>query len=80
MKLVIAPGGAVRCLYTESIDLASLGRLAICRASYVEPDEAGRWHADLSPVAGPDLGPFSHRSEALAAEEAWLEEHHLRTS
>ena len=31
----------------------------IRRASHVEPDEAGRWWADLSPVGGPRLGPFA---------------------
>ncbi len=73
MRLLIHPGGQVTCLYDESIDLASLGRLAISRASHVEPDEMGRWHADLSPVGGPTLGPFDVRSQALDAERAWLE-------
>jgi hypothetical protein len=44
----------------------------IRRASHVEADKAGRWFADLSPVAGPVLGPFDRRSEALAAEHEWL--------
>jgi hypothetical protein len=73
MQLVINPGGTVRCIYGEAIDLSALGIPAITRASYVEPDEQGRWWADLSPIQGPLLGPFSHRSEALAAELAWLE-------
>ena len=38
------------------------------RASHVEPDADGRWWADLSPVAGPRLGPFEVRSAALDAE------------
>ena len=73
MQLVIKPDGAVRCLYTEEIDLNTLGRPVISRGSYVEPDQHGRWFVDLSPVAGPRLGPFGHRSEALVAEIAWLE-------
>jgi hypothetical protein len=77
MQLVITPGGVVRCLYTEEFALEALGRLTITRASYVEPDAQGRWHVDLSPVAGPRLGPFTRRSEALQAEERWLEEHRL---
>jgi hypothetical protein len=77
MKLVVAPGGTARALYTEAIDLAALGPLHIRRASSVEPDEHGRWHADLRPVGGPVLGPFDRRSAALAAEVAWLEEHWL---
>jgi hypothetical protein len=42
-----------------------------------EPDENGRWWADLSPVAGPKLGPFTKRSEALHAEVEWLRHHVL---
>ncbi len=77
MQLVIDPCGQVRCLYSETIDLAALGSLSIERGSHVEPNEAGQWLADLSPVGGPCLGPFTKRSEALAAEQTWLEEHWL---
>ena len=73
MQLIVEPGGVVRSIYGEEIDLAVLGSPAIIRASHVEPDQDGRWQADLSPVGGPVLGPFDHRSEALAAEHAWLE-------
>jgi hypothetical protein len=73
MHLVIDTQGIVHCLYEEMIDLSSLGQLSIRRASHVEPDEQGRWFADLAPVDGPCLGPFHLRSEALATERAWLE-------
>jgi hypothetical protein len=73
MQLVIGRDGSVRGIYGEVIDLATLGTPAITRASHVEPNESGRWLADLSPVEGPVLGPFDSRSEALAAEVAWLE-------
>lgn len=73
MQLVVAPKGVVRCVYAEEIDLAALGILTITRASHVEPDDHGRWFADLSPVQGPLLGPFSLRTEALQAEYAWLD-------
>jgi hypothetical protein len=73
MQIIITLGGAVRAVYSEAIDLAALGSPTISRASHVEPDQQGRWWADLSPVGGPNLGPFDHRSEALAAEQAWLE-------
>jgi hypothetical protein len=72
MQIVIHPGGSASCLYGEAIDLAQLGPLSIRRASHVEPNSHGQWLADLSPVSGPVLGPFACRSQALAAEEAWL--------
>ncbi len=77
MQLVVTPEGAVRCIYSEEIDLAALGRPAISRGSHVEPDQQGRWLADMAPCNGPKLGPFDRRSEALAAEYGWLEEHWL---
>jgi hypothetical protein len=77
MDLVVDTRGQVRCIYWESVDLAALGRVSIKRASHVEPDEQGRWHADLGPVCGPQLGPFACRSQALAAEHAWLEHNWL---
>ena len=77
MNLRVEPGGSLRCVYAESIDLAALGPLTIRRASSVEPDGQGRWWADLSPVGGPLLGPFPTRTRALEAELAWLQEHWL---
>jgi hypothetical protein len=73
MQLFIEPGGDVRCLYDEVIDLTTLGPTQIKRASHVEPDDQGHWWADLAPVNGPRLGPFVLRSEALQAERAWIE-------
>jgi hypothetical protein len=77
MQMVIDARGNVHCLYGETIDLSALGALSIERASHVEPDDAGKWWADLAPVNGPILGPFGRRSEALAAESAWLEKRWL---
>jgi hypothetical protein len=77
MNILIAADGSARCVYGEAIDLGLLGRTQLRRASHVEPDERGRWRADLSPVGGPVLGPFERRSEALAAERRWLDEHWL---
>jgi hypothetical protein len=75
MRLVIDTHGVVRCVYSEALDLATLGVVSVRRASHVEADAEGRWWADLSPVAGPRLGPFERRSQALEAERAWLEAH-----
>lgn len=77
MQLVIAPNGVVSCVYTDELNLASLGAVEIRRGSHVEPDSNGNWHVSLAPVQGPELGPFSKRSLALQAEIAWLEEHWL---
>jgi hypothetical protein len=77
MQLVIDAQGQVHAVYDEVLDLSVLGPLAIRRASQVEPDASGQWWADLTPVAGPVLGPFPQRSLALAAERAWLEQHWL---
>jgi len=78
MELVIRPDGQIRCIYSEVIRLATLGSLTIARASHVEPTSDGLWLADLSPVKGPQLGPFAYRSEALAAEQDWLRANWLR--
>jgi hypothetical protein len=77
MQLVVHSNGTAHCLYNETIDLATIGHLTIQRGSHVEPNSAGEWFCDLSPVSGPQLGPFSARSEALRAEEAWLHEYWL---
>lgn len=73
MQLVINLSGSLRYVYSEEIDVSSLGTATIHRASHVEPDEEGRWLADLSPLDGPRLGPFQFRSQALSAEQTWLE-------
>ena len=75
MEMRIDTIGNIHAIYSEDIDLAALGSMAIRRASYVEPDDQGQWWADLSPVAGPRLGPYSRRTEALNAELSWLHEH-----
>ena len=80
MQIVVQTDGAVRCLYGEELELTRLGKLSIARGSHVEPTVDGQWTADMSPVSGPVLGPFSNRSEALSAERQWLERHWLPTA
>ncbi|WP_207395329.1 hypothetical protein [Bremerella alba] len=71
--------GAIIAPFAES-SVHALGKLSISRGSHVEPNEEGQWFADLSPVGGPQLGPFGSRSNALTAEIRWLEEHWLSSS
>ena len=71
-ELVVDAGGDVRCIYDEGVDLREIGTLKITRASHVEPDAESYWWADMGPSGGPVLGPYSSRSEALAAERGWL--------
>ena len=52
MHLVVDPTGRVRAIYSEEMDLATLGQIVIRRASHVEPGCDGRWSADLRPVGG----------------------------
>ena len=75
MDLFVAPDGSTKAIYSEEIDLHALGTATITRASHVEPNASGLWFADM--VDGPQLGPFTRRSEALEAEVAWLIEHRL---
>jgi len=77
MLVIVDPQGNLRCLYTEVLDLSGYGCPVITRASSVEPGPDGRWWADLKPVNGPCLGPYPRRSEALQAEQEWLESNWL---
>lgn len=74
MHLFISPVGVIRLLYSEAIPLQGFGSVQVQRASHVEANAEGVWQADLRPVGGPVLGPFSRRSLALQAEEGWLTE------
>lgn len=75
MNFIVKPTGQILTIYSEVLDLAVLGAQRIERASHVEPDDQGYWWAEI--INGPNLGPFERRSEALAAEVAWLLEHRL---
>ena len=72
MQIVIKPTGVFIGIYSDSFDYGEFGKPQIKRVSHVEPDESGRWTADMTPVDGPVLGPFDKRSEALDAEIEWL--------
>lgn len=72
MELYISADGICQSVYDETVDLRLLGPTEIRRASHVEPTEDGLWIADMRPMAGPKLGPFPTRSQALMAEVSWL--------
>lgn len=75
MELVIdcRPDGSVSFIWDDSLSgLIDEGQASVRRASDVEPDEYGRWWADLGRSGGPVLGPFAKRGEAIAAEVEWL--------
>lgn len=76
MQIIIDPNGVLRMLYSDDLsDLLAEGKAEISRVSHVEPAPDGGWTADMSPVGGGFLGPFELRSQALAAEVVYLEEH-----
>ncbi len=76
MNINITTDGELRFIYADGLQpLLELGMPQVRRASHVEPNKDGRWTADMSPVSGPVLGPFTLRREALAAETNWLSEH-----
>lgn len=73
-EIIFDTHGNARCIYSDDAAdlLRDVGHIRIARASHVEPDENGKWGADLRQCRGPKLGPFDTRSEALAAEIKWL--------
>lgn len=82
MELVITfdDNGRARAVYDDALapvfSALSDARPRVRRVSHVEPALlSSGWCADMAPVDGPILGPFALRSEALAAERAWLTEH-----
>jgi hypothetical protein len=70
--MVAEDGESITTIYSDDIDFDDIGKATIKRASHIEPHPDGGWTADMSPVGGPTYGPFPRRSDALAAELAWL--------
>lgn len=77
-NLVVEEDGTLTGIYNDDLaDLLAQGQATVRRASHVEPAPGGGWEADMSPVGGGVLTGFALRSEALAAEVAWLNENVL---
>ena len=72
MQLVIKPTGVLVAIYDDHLDYGELGKPRIRRVSCVEPDEQGRWFADMTLSEGPILGPFDKRHRAITAELEYL--------
>ena len=72
MQVIIKPTGVFVGIYNDTFDYGELGKPCIRRASHIEPTDDGCWTADLSPVDGPQLGPFDKRNEAIEAELEYL--------
>ena len=75
--MIFGTDGSIRFIYSdETAQFAreTFGPFSVRRASHVEPCEQG-WTADMAPVGGPVLGPYTHRHEALSSEVAWLNAH-----
>jgi hypothetical protein len=70
-------GDQVRFIYSDDLKgFMEHGEAKTARASHVEPS-GNMWVADLSPVNGPKLGPFTKRAEALTAEVMWLYQNNI---
>ena len=78
----IKPDGTAQFIHDDRLNgLLHQGKAKIERASFAEPGDPSKgqdplkWHASV--VAGPVLGPFVTRQEALDAEVNWLNENLL---
>lgn len=72
--LLIAPDGTLHGVYTDIIDLRTIGPLTVQRASVVTFDhETQGWISTLL-QDGTRLGPFQTRREAVIAEHNVLTE------
>lgn len=80
-QIRINPSGSIRFIHDDKLaGLLSAGDATVRRASHVEPvtiDGKVKWQADMSPVGGPVLDPCDTRTEALAKEVDWLNQHKI---
>jgi hypothetical protein len=70
-------GDHMMFIYTDELALLlDEGSATVTRVSHVEPlyqNEQHGWTADMTPVDGPVLGPYTTRAYALDAERIWLQ-------
>lgn len=77
VEIFFGADGLVRAVCSDELEDLGIfeelgGRRRTYRVSDVEATEDGQWEASLARVAGPVLGPFGRRREALAAEDVWI--------
>jgi len=71
-EIIVNEDGSVSFIYDDALAEAFSGdESETRRASHVEPVRHG-WTADMAPIGGPVLGPFTTRQAALDAEVAWI--------
>lgn len=75
--LINIKDGCIKHIYNEDIDLSSIGEQQVKRASVVDPEDNGKWFADLSLSGGQKVTGFDKRSDALKYEINYLEENIL---
>ena len=73
-RFQIRPDGTIEGLYQEVLTLDTCGDRTIRRASSVEPSDDGSWQVQIGLIGGESLcmSGFRTRSDALAAEKAWI--------
>jgi hypothetical protein len=74
-SLIIRADGTAEWIYRDDLAqlMETMGECKIERASNVEPARGGGWEARMTDN-GFVLGPFPLRSQALAAEVAYIEQ------
>ena len=78
VTFVVNNEGLTSTIYDEKVenfDFEAIGEYRIARAGRVEPDANNNFYVDLSIVdpTAPQLGPFRTKTEAVAAEVAYIE-------
>ena len=76
-NIAIENGGLEFICHDDLEALLWEGNAKVRRVSHVEwknSENGNGWTADMSPVNGPELGPFVTRKEALNSEHEWLVE------
>lgn len=66
IKVFVGTSGKVQSVFSDLLELRTLGKAEIRRAGYVEP-YGNLWKVTLAD--GTELGHFWHREDAVGAEE-----------